>query len=837
MRPPLWLTRTHWEGTEALFKNPTGRARMRGLLIAATAAAVVGVVPAMTAHEATASSASGIAAAARTDATTASPSSVYPRADGITLEEAVKAATDNPLTASTGCVKHHEAGTADCGAIAVPLKATSATPSAAATSLAEQASPGSPNPLNPTDSIYSTYGAYFTAPVMRPMYGIPDDVVSNATVAIITVGSDPLLSARLNHFRATWDLAHDATGDTSCTKANGCLNEIPGYGTLLPAEDTDWTTETNIDTQAVATICPTCNILVVDAMGSYTEDIAEAVNTAVASGAKYVSMSLGSPETPNYDQVFSAHPDVTFVASSGDEGYGPMWPANVPNVIAVGGTHTTVLNGVVTNQAWRDSGTGCSESYVANPEASANPATVAACLGEDASADISALADQTTGMIGYLGNGTDTSLSAWGGTSLAAPLVAAMYALAGNHTDPDVIYANAAEAPSLFDDVTSVDDGTHSIDVYSGSFSAGNLAYAGECGALVCQVGPGWDGATGLGVPSGLAALMTPGSVLATDDPSQSPSGSPVTDPSQSITGTPTPGTDVLDSTTPDPTQSPTGSPTQDVTDGPTGSPTASPSDGTSSDPTPSTSSDPSGSPSVTATESTTPTNSASPTSGPTTSAPTVSSSPSSTPTTNAPVPSGSPTATPTNDGGGQGGSGGSGGGSSDSGGGGGSGGDAGAGGGGTQQSTDPSLSPSTSPSATAGADEHGSTGGATNGGGGLKGANPGGNGGSKAAGTPQIKALTGATISGATKTGMQVHADIPSFNAPVTKVTVTWFVNGKKVKGHGQNLKIKKAWKGKKITYTVTASAPGYKPVTVHSKGLKVKRPHARKTGALRKH
>jgi len=200
-------------------------------------------------------------------------------------------------------------------------------------------------------------------------------------------------------------------------------------------------------------------------------------------------------------------------------------------------------------------------------------------------------------------------------------------------------------------------------------------------------------------------------------------------------------------------------------------------------------------------------------------------------------VPSGSPTATPTNDGGGQGGSGGSGGGSSDSGGGGGSGGDAGAGGGGTQQSTDPSLSPSTSPSATAGADEHGSTGGATNGGGGLKGANPGGNGGSKAAGTPQIKALTGATISGATKTGMQVHADIPSFNAPVTKVTVTWFVNGKKVKGHGQNLKIKKAWKGKKITYTVTASAPGYKPVTVHSKGLKVKRPHARKTGALRKH
>jgi subtilase family serine protease len=68
-----------------------------------------------------------------------------------------------------------------------------------------------------------------------------------------------------------------------------------------------------------------------------------------AAHASVVSMSWGSGEfsaetSSAYDGHFQNHPGVTFVASSGDAGAPPGWPAVSPNVVAVGGTTLKTLD-------------------------------------------------------------------------------------------------------------------------------------------------------------------------------------------------------------------------------------------------------------------------------------------------------------------------------------------------------------------------------------------------------------------------------------------------------------------------------------------------------------
>ena len=101
-------------------------------------------------------------------------------------------------------------------------------------------------------------------------------------------------------------------------------------------------------------------------------------------------------------------------------------------------------------------------------------------------ADVSAVADPATGASVY-----DTTSyqgqTGWfkvGGTSLAAPLVGAVYALAGNSSS--IAYPSSyaySHAGSLFD-VTSGSNGTCSP-------------------AYLCTGVAGFDGPTGLGAPSG----------------------------------------------------------------------------------------------------------------------------------------------------------------------------------------------------------------------------------------------------------------------------------------------------------------------------------------------
>jgi subtilase family serine protease len=101
-------------------------------------------------------------------------------------------------------------------------------------------------------------------------------------------------------------------------------------------------------------------------------------------------------------------------------------------------------------------------------------------------ADVSADADPNTGVAVYDSYHTGGWL-VFGGTSVASPIVASVYALAGNETSGNYGDYPYGHASSLFD-------------VTSGS--------NGSCGgSYLCTAGPGYDGPAGLGTPNGTSAF------------------------------------------------------------------------------------------------------------------------------------------------------------------------------------------------------------------------------------------------------------------------------------------------------------------------------------------
>ena len=191
------------------------------------------------------------------------------------------------------------------------------------------------------------------------------------------------------------------------------------------------------------------------------------------------------PDELGFDHYYD-HQGVAVTASTGDAGNVTNWPATNPNVVAVGGTSLTSDSSPRgwSESAWADGGSGCSP-YEPKPDFQQGLATN---CDNRAIADISADADPNTGLAVFdtLGEGGWLQV---GGTSLSSPLVAAMYALAG---DPVAgTYPNSypyADPGDLFDVTTGSDGG---------------------CGNVLCNAGPGWDGPTGLGTPNGVSALTT----------------------------------------------------------------------------------------------------------------------------------------------------------------------------------------------------------------------------------------------------------------------------------------------------------------------------------------
>jgi subtilase family serine protease len=324
----------------------------------------------------------------------------------------------------------------------------------------------------------------FSAAQLRSAYHATSN--GSAKVAIVTAYGDPGIKDDLDKYSRTMGLP--LLPNCSSKAQTSCFEKTDQRGgQRFPRADAGWGLETALDVEAVHAMCPGCRIELVQADTASTTDLLAAVDQAVASGAGIVSMSWGGAEfsgEASSDRHFQPA-GVTFVASSGDSGYGTSWPAASNQVIAVGGTHLQLgPNGRAGETVWAGSGSGCSR-YEAKPAWQHD----AGCKGRMV-ADVSADADPASGAA--IATGLGPNGAGWytvGGTSLAAPLVAGLIGLAGggNH---------ATIARQLY---TAV--GTARLyDVSSGSNGACSPAY-------LCTAASGYDGPTGVGTPNGPAAF------------------------------------------------------------------------------------------------------------------------------------------------------------------------------------------------------------------------------------------------------------------------------------------------------------------------------------------
>jgi hypothetical protein len=328
-------------------------------------------------------------------------------------------------------------------------------------------------------------GAYDPA-FLQSAYNAPSSTKgAGQTVAVVDAFDAPTVAADLAAYRAHFGLP-------LCTVANGCFTKVNQTGGLTyPVANASWAEETALDVQMVSALCPNCHILLVEANGAYMSDLGAAVNTAVALGADVVSNSYGSNEysyEAQSDHYFD-HPGVAVVASTGDDGYGVSYPAASPHVVAVGGTslHQATSNGArsATETVWAGAGSGCS-AYEPKPAWQ----TDAGCPRRTV-ADVSAVADPSTGVWVY--NSADGGWEVFGGTSAAAPIVGALYALAGNPSSNVYMSSVPYFAPSALNDVASGTNGT-CIPTY------------------LCTGVAGYDGPTGLGTPNSIGAFTLDGS-------------------------------------------------------------------------------------------------------------------------------------------------------------------------------------------------------------------------------------------------------------------------------------------------------------------------------------
>lgn len=316
-------------------------------------------------------------------------------------------------------------------------------------------------------------------------------VIGNQIIAIVDAYDNPNILSDLNTYSAQYGIPIlPACVGGVASSSTPCFQKINQTGgTKYPPVNAGWALEIALDVETAHAMCQNCSILLVEAKSASIADLMTAVDQALASGATVVSNSYGSSEFSGetaYDNHFNKK-GVAFTFSSGDSGYGAQYPASSQYVTAVGGTSLRLnSNGTYQSEtAWSGAGSGCS-LYEMKPSWQ----TDLGCSNRTV-ADISAVADPNTGAAVY-DSVRYNGKSGWfkvGGTSLAAPLVAGMYALAG--TVPSTVFGNSLPYSSIASNLH---------DIISGS--------NGSCGgSYLCTAVAGYDGPTGLGSPNGLGAL------------------------------------------------------------------------------------------------------------------------------------------------------------------------------------------------------------------------------------------------------------------------------------------------------------------------------------------
>ena len=315
------------------------------------------------------------------------------------------------------------------------------------------------------------------------------------TVVVVDAYDDPNAESDLGSYRSQFRMP-------ACTTADGCFRKLNEWGqaSSYPAADNNggWELEESLDLDMVSAACPNCRIVLVEAASTSFSDMDAAENAAASLHPAAISDSWGANESnmgsPTSDEVSAFnHPGIQITASAGDNYFGDVeFPAALSTVTAVGGTNLDLDSSGQASRPWSQSlgwdetawsvtSSGCSQ-FESKPSWQMD----LGCPLNRMVTDVAAVANPKTGVQVYDSVPYLSQSGPWwrvGGTSVGAPFIAGVYALAGNTAAVGLgwPYSHA----NAFYDITS------------GS-NAGNCIYLYECNA-----GPGYDGPTGLGTPNG----------------------------------------------------------------------------------------------------------------------------------------------------------------------------------------------------------------------------------------------------------------------------------------------------------------------------------------------
>jgi subtilase family serine protease len=313
----------------------------------------------------------------------------------------------------------------------------------------------------------------YTPANLRSAYNIAATGSPSTIIAIVDAYGYPGAESDLRVYRSQWGLP-------ACTTRNGCFKKLNQEGLKghYPQTNANWDVEQALDVDMAGAMCPNCAIYLIEANTSSYLNLAIAAAEAAKLGAHVISNSYCGVESSGDKQFepYYTHAGVAVTAANGDDGYGICSPADMPAVIAVGGTSLVRANNSRgwSETVWGGTGSGCSAVF-SKPNWQTDSGCPMRTVG-----DTSAVADTKTGVAIY-----DAGWRIVGGTSVATPLVCGIFAVNGGAVDASsTIYAN----PSALFDVTSGSNGTCSP-------------------AYLCNGEVGYDGPTGLGTPDGITAF------------------------------------------------------------------------------------------------------------------------------------------------------------------------------------------------------------------------------------------------------------------------------------------------------------------------------------------
>ena len=289
-----------------------------------------------------------------------------------------------------------------------------------------------------------------------------------------------------------------AAGLPACSGSCFKILNQNGNPKPLPRKSQGWDGEQSLDLDAVSAACPKCNIVLIQTDDNYS--LRTVSPRRSASERRSLACRLAAAKAPADPGLPTS--GVALVASAGDNGGGPHERRRPADAVRVRGgglrrRHGANANGNSWSEStWNDEAVDECGSGPCGATGSACSTVVpkpswqsAADCKKRAAADVSAVASPLTPLAIY----NKAVCGGWcgiGGTSLSAPLISGIFALAGNASSRHA-------AMELWKTHNKLNDVTKGTNVYK--------PVTGKCASSVkqtCNAAKGYDGPTGWGTPN-----------------------------------------------------------------------------------------------------------------------------------------------------------------------------------------------------------------------------------------------------------------------------------------------------------------------------------------------